>query len=117
LIIEEDIVVCKMVEGILAADGYDVTACSSIAAAEGAMERLGGSVHLVIADPTAQNSDAAKLVRKLHRTQKGLRLLSTPNQESDPITGIPAKHQAVLTKPFALSSLLYEVRSLLDVKG
>ena len=117
LIIEEDIVVCKMVEGILAADGYDVTACSSIAAAEGAMERLGGSVHLVIADPAAQNSDAAKLVRRLRRAQKGLRLLSTPNQESDPITGIPAKHQTVLTKPFALSSLLYEVRSLLDVKG
>ncbi|MBT5901908.1 MAG: PAS domain S-box protein [Opitutaceae bacterium] len=117
LIIEEDRIVGKMVEGILAADGYDVTTCTSVAAAEVAMDRLGGSVHLVIADPTAQNSDVAKIVRKLHRGQKGLRLLSTPNQDSDPITGIPAKHQTVLTKPFALSSLLYEVRSLLDVKG
>ena len=117
LIIEQDTVVCKMVEGILSADGYDVKACSSLAAAEMIIEQLHGSVHLVIADPAAQNAEVAKIVRKLHRAQKGLRLLATPNQDSDPITGPPVKHQTVLPKPFALSSLLYEVRSLLDVKG
>lgn len=117
LIIEEDPVVCKMVEGILTADGYDVTACSSVTAAELAVERLSSAVHLVIADPEAQNGEVSRVVRKLHRAQKGLRLLGIPNQETGPITGIPAKHQALLTKPFALSSLLYEVRSLLDAKG
>ena len=89
----------------------------SVAAAEMAVERLSDAVHLVIADPEGQNGEVARVVRKLHRAQKGLRLLGIPNQETDPLMGFPAKHQAFLTKPFALSSLLYEVRSLLDAKG
>ncbi|GAB5561208.1 MAG: hypothetical protein SynsKO_28550 [Synoicihabitans sp.] len=116
LIVEEDSVVCRMVEGILAADGYDVTACTSIATAEVALEKLKHAVHLVIIDPQAEQGEAAKLVRRIHRQQSGVKVLGIPNYVCDVITGLPARRQAFLRKPFALSSLLYEVRSLLDAK-
>lgn len=117
LVIEEDQVVCKMIEGILAADGYDVTACTSLATAQVAVERLNGAVHLVIADPGAGGSEMGQFMRKLYREQSGLRLLSIRTQETEPIAEIPDERQAVLPKPFALSSLLYAVRSLLDAKA
>ena len=105
-----------MLAGILTADGYDVTACSSTSTATIEIARLKNAVHLVIADPEGEDGEVAKLVRKLHRAQPGLRLLGIPNHLCDPIKGVPAKHQSMLSKPFALSTLLYDVRSLLDAK-
>ncbi len=105
-----------MVEGILTADGYDVTACNSMASAEVALDRLKNAVHLVIVDPQGERGAAATLVRKIHRAQNKVRMLGIPNYECDVIKGVPAKRQAFLRKPFALSSLLYETRSLLDAK-
>ena len=116
LIIEPDNVVRKMVEGILSADGYEIIACSSCSTAAVEIKRLKGAIHLLIADPVAEDGDVAQLARRLHRAQKGLRVLGIPNTTCDPINGVPAKHQSQLPKPFALSSLLYEVRSLLDAK-
>lgn len=114
LIIEPDNVVRKMVEGILSADGYDIIACSGCDTAAVEIKRLKGAIHLLMADPAAE--DVAQLARKLHRAQKNLRVLGIPNTACEPVPGLPAKRQAQLPKPFALSSLLYEVRSLLDAK-
>lgn len=117
LIIEPDDVVRKMVEGILSADGYEIIACSGCSTAAVEVKRLKNAIHLLIADPAAEDGNVGQLARRLHRAQKGIRVLGIPNTTCVPITGVPAKHQAQLPKPFALSSLLFEVRSLLDAKG
>ena len=114
LIIESDAVVCKMIAGILTADGYEIIACSGCSTAAVEVKRIKSAIHLMIADPIAEDGDVAQLARRLHRDQKGLRVLGIPNVACEPIPGIPAKHQCQLPKPFALSSLLYDVRSLLD---
>lgn len=117
LIIEPDTVVRKMIVGILSADGYEVIACGGCSAAAIEVKRLKGAIHLLIGDPLAENGEVAQLARRLHRAQKGLRVLGIPNMAGEPIPGFPAKSQAQLPKPFALSSLLYDVRSLLDAKA
>ena len=117
LIIESDAVVRKMIAGILTADGYDIIACSGCSTASVEVKRIKSAIHLMIADPIAEEGDVAHLARRLHRAQKGLRVLGIPNTACESITGIPAKHQSQLPKPFALSSLLYDVRSLLDAKS
>jgi two-component system, cell cycle sensor histidine kinase and response regulator CckA len=116
LIIEPDTVVRKMIAGILSADGYEVIAESCCSTASIALKRVKTGIHLLIADPMSEDGDVARLARRLHRTQKGVRLLAIPNTKSKPIKDIPAKRQSQLPKPFALSSLLYDVRSLLDAK-
>lgn len=116
LIIEADSVISKMLEGILGADGYDVHCCVSCSSAEVELGRMAGGVHLIIADPVAEDGAASQLARRIKRAQKDLRLLNIPSMPVEPVTGIAAAHQATLTKPFALSTLLYEVRSLLDAK-
>ncbi len=116
MIIEPDTVVRKMLEGILSADGYEVHGCASCSSAEIELKKTPGGIHLLIADPLAENGETAVLARRLNRAQKGVRLLSIPSVPTGPVTGIAAAHQITLQKPFALSTLLYEVRSLLDAK-
>lgn len=114
LVVEEDDVVRKMVSGILTADGYDVIATASSATALLEVKRRAQAVHLVITDPTHPHDDIELMVRTLHDCQAGLRVLCTPNQDMAPIDWLRRSRQLVLPKPFALSTLLHEVRRLLD---
>ncbi len=114
LVLEDDDVVRKMVAGILGADGYVVIAVPSAASALVELKRLGKAVHLIIADHTEPTGDVRTLIRKLHRSQTGLRVLSTCNRDTRPLRNIAAHRQAILPKPFALSTLLQDVRKLLD---
>ncbi len=114
LVVEEDNVVRKMVEGILTADGYDVIATASPAAALVEIKRLAKAVHLVIADTSDPSTDTIDMIRSLHHAQTGLRVLCTPHRESPPIDFIHKRRVLTLPKPFALSTLLHDVRRLLD---
>ena len=117
LVVEEDNVVRKMVAGILTADGYDVIAQASPAAALISVKHSKTPVHLVIADTSAPTGDTFDMIRTLQRDQPGLRVLCTPNQDAPPITFLPSSRQMTLAKPFALSSLLHDVRKLLDAEA
>jgi two-component system, cell cycle sensor histidine kinase and response regulator CckA len=114
LLVEDDDVVRKMVEGILAADGYDVIAVASPAFALSEVRRLGKALHLVIADCAERSREVERMVRTLDENQAGLRVLCTPNHEGKPMRGFDERRHRVLVKPFALSTLLREVRSFLD---
>jgi two-component sensor histidine kinase len=117
LIIEADTVIRKMLEGILSADGYEVLGSGSCCGAETELKKANnGNVHMLIADPLADNGEAQLLARRLNRAHKGLRLINIPSLPAEPVRGIASTHQTVLQKPFALSTLLYEVRSLLDAQ-
>jgi len=116
LIVEPDSVIRKMLDGILSADGYDVHCCASCSSARVALPKIPGKVHLLIADPHTDDGEVAQLARGLNRAQPGVRLLQIPSVPAEPCNGIAATRQVMLPKPFALSTLLYEVRSLLDAK-
>ncbi len=116
LVVEDDTVVRKMVAGILTADGYDVIATSSPAAGLVEVKRQGKAVHLVIADTSDPTSDTVDMIRTLHQHQAGLRVLCTPHRDSPRIEFLTIRRQMTLPKPFALSTLLHDVRKLLDME-
>ena len=112
LIVEEDMVLRKMIAGILATDGYSVTdAPSPAAAAKKVAQGLRPQLVLI----QSCTKDGAELVRQLHATNAKLRLICTSAQTL-PVSlhGVPRSAAIHLPKPFALSTLVRGVRSLLD---
>ena len=112
LLIEDDEVVRKMVEGIFTADGYYVVAVDSPAAAQAALRRKPRHVRLVVAEVVGEGE---KFVRRLLEAEPDLRLVCCGNRDSHgPVKGLASERQAALTKPFALSELLKVARRVLD---
>ena len=110
LLIEEDEVVRKMVEGMLTADGYRVTASRSFA--DYSREPGGRPPQLVIASLTGEGE---KFVRRLSEAQPTLRVLYTSQgEEKLPVAWLPTERLACIQKPYALSELLRAARKLLD---
>ena len=113
LLIEADEVVRKMVAGMLTADGYHVTALTSMTDPMPDISAL-KSVQLLIA---SLRDDAEKVARKLAAQRPDLRILAITDYGADAaISWLPADRQAHLHKPYALSELLRATRKLLDVK-
>lgn len=107
-LVESDLVLRKMVSGILAADGYvmEEFAQPSETPADTAPD-------LLMVDCRA--SQASELARRMHARNPKLRVLSL--SINAPVTGFenfPPNTVAHLPKPFALSTLLRSVRQLLD---
>ena len=108
--IEHEEALRRMIAGILALDGYAVTEASC---AEDA-ERLGSCPQLIIADTA--NSEGRQLLQRFRAANPGLLLVSTAAEPPAwPERG--ARTLVHLSKPFALSALLQEVRGLLDAHG
>jgi DNA-binding response OmpR family regulator len=117
LVVEEDLVVRKMVAGILTADGYRVLDVATPGEALRAARAHGQPVHLVAVDSGPPGSDGEKLVRALALAHPGLRVLATGSAEPRRLDWLAPEAQGALAKPFALSELLRAIRSLLDGKG
>ena len=112
LLIEPDDVVRKMVAGILTADGYRVVAAASPGAALGELREFSRPVQLLIANIVGEGE---KFARRLHATNRGLRVLCTACPEAAATAGwLPPGRLVRLSKPFALSELLKTARKLLD---
>ncbi len=117
VLVEEDPVVSKMIAGILTSDGYRVLAADTAAKARLLVRRHRKPVDLLIIDSGRSGPAGEKFIRELHATHADLRLLHTSSSEISPVSGFSAESQGALTKPYALSTLLRAVRSLLDGKG
>lgn len=113
LIVEQDEVLRKMIAGILATDGYQVADVATPEDAGSLIKHGGLQPQLVIVHSGTRAGSS--LVRQLHAGNRGLRLITTSAQPpDDDVAGIARKRLAHLPKPFALSTLLRHVRSLLD---
>src|SRR6478736_1650174 len=110
LVIEQDEGLRKMISGILAIDGYTV---GDAATTEEAVLRPIGP-QLVIAD--THTRAGLDCLRQLLAGNRSLRVISTA-AERPGLSVLPAGRSAHLPKPFALSSLLTQVRTLLDAKA
>ena len=114
LVVEEDPVVRKMVAGILTSDGYRVIDTGTPAQAARACSAQAEPVHLIILNYGSLGGPGEKLVKKLGSRWPELCVLTTGSGDPKSVQAVPAVRQATLAKPYALSSLLREVRSLLD---
>jgi CheY-like chemotaxis protein len=112
LVVEKDVVVRKMVAGMLTSEGYRVLEAETPREALKLAREAERPIQLLIAD---LNHDGAKFARELHAGASALRLLSIGNQDIPaPVDWIEGSRQAGLSKPFALSEISRSVRSLLD---
>lgn len=113
LIIEEDLVLRKMIAGILGHDGYRVVAEATPADATAAVAAGDLKPHLVLA--SGDQPAVAALVRRLRARNRALRFISISILPPAPgRTKVPAKAMMHLPKPFELSALVAAVRTLLD---
>jgi PAS domain S-box-containing protein len=112
LLIEEDVVVRKMVAGILTADGYRVIAVPTPAAGTRDTRGLPKPVQLLISNLAGNPTVLAK---KLHAACPRLKVLCTASPAGVvPPAWLKPRNCAYLPKPYALSELLKRVRALLD---
>ncbi|MEJ1973730.1 MAG: ATP-binding protein [Lacunisphaera sp.] len=110
LLIEQDEGLRKMISGILATDGY--TVCDAPTAEEAVSRPV--KPQLIIADTATRRG--MDCLRRLRKTSTDLRFLSTAPER--PAFGRRSvDRDAHLPKPFALSSLLTQVRALLDAEA
>jgi CheY-like chemotaxis protein len=109
LLIEQDEGLRKMISGILAIDGY------SVSDAPTAEEAAARSVvpQLIIADTAA--GPGLDSLRRLQKARGGVRIISTA-AERPVLSGLSDGDVSHQPKPFALSTLLTRVRTLLDAK-
>ncbi len=107
-LVESDMVLRKMVSGILAADGYVMEEF-----AQPAETPADTAPDLLMVD--CRVGQASELARRMHGRNPQLRVLSLSMDA--PVAGFqdfPPNTVAHLPKPFALSTLLRSVRQLLD---
>ena len=115
LIVEQDDVLRKMIAGILATDGYSVTDVATAEEGAALVKAAGLRPQLVLIQSCTK--EGATLVRRLHAALPGLRLICTSPEAKTPSPHtVPRKSLIHLPKPFALSTLLRSVRTLLDAK-
>ncbi len=107
LVIEQDEGLRKMITGILSIDGY--TVCDAATAEEAISRSV--TPQLVIADTHA--AAGLEHLGRLRAGNRDLRVISTA-AERPGHAAFSAGRSAHLPKPFALSSLLTQVRALLD---
>ena len=113
MLIEADEVLRKMIVGILATDGYTVVDAATPKAAHALLGPDQPPPQLILLPATGKSGLA--LVRHLHNANPRLRLVSTAAEPpAGVLPGFPHKSIFHLPKPFALSSLMRSVRSLLD---
>jgi PAS domain S-box-containing protein len=110
-LIEDDVVLRRMVSGILAVDGYRVREfpdLKSVLSAKGLTPP-----ELVMLDCSAP--DAAKLLKRIVAKQPRLKVLAfSADSSATVLAGVAPRAVGHLPKPFALSTLLRSVRALLD---
>lgn len=114
LIVEEDTVLRKMIAGILATDGYAVT---DAATPEEAAAKVAQGLRPELVLVQSCTKSGGKLVRQLHTANPALRLICT-SAHPLPVSQhqVPPAATIHLPKPFALSTLVRGIRSLLDTK-
>ncbi|MEI6107225.1 MAG: ATP-binding protein, partial [Opitutae bacterium] len=113
LLVEADEVLRKMIAGILATDGYTVVDAATPKAAQALVELDPRQPQLVLLPATGKSGLA--LVRHLATANSRLRLISTAAEPpATTLPGFPPKSMIHLPKPFALSTLLRNIRTLLD---
>jgi PAS domain S-box-containing protein len=115
LVVEDDEVLRKMIAGILATDGYRVTAAADAKEATRALAAHPASPQLMMAQ--CNTRAAIALVRSLRHEHPRLRLICTSSEPPvNLLPDFPADALLHRPKPFALSTLLVSVRALLDGK-
>lgn len=112
LVIEDDMLIRRLLAELLRREGYEVVASNSIA--EGTAEIARSAFDLVLLDlllPDGDGLAACKRIRERHRMP--IIIVSTRNQLQDRIAGLETGADDYIVKPFEPSEVVARVRAQL----
>jgi PAS domain S-box-containing protein len=114
LLVEPDLIVTKMLSGMLAAEGYRVLEATNSSDAESVIKKERDPVHLLIIS-MGDNMECMKLLPLLRARNSGLKVLCTAYCGHEcHVDKVSGECQLYMPKPFAISEILKAVRRLLD---
>lgn len=113
LFVEDEAFVREVIGEVLRSAGYRVLTASSAAEAVSVFNACRGELQLLLTDVVLPGETGRVLAAKLLREKIGLKVLLVTGYTEE-ITGLDAKHEECLRKPFSTAVLLQRVRQLLD---
>jgi PAS domain S-box-containing protein len=116
LVVDDDDRVRELVERVLSDSGYRVVTASDSTTALQALERVGGTVQLVITDVIMPGGSGHDLALEVERRYGSVPVLYVSGYTENSVIrhGIPVGDVEFLAKPFAPTELASVVRRLLD---
>jgi DNA-binding response OmpR family regulator len=112
LIVDDDAVICEILEFNLANEGFEIACAYS---AEEALEKLTPSCSLVLLDVMMGGMSGYKLTETLRRgkNQVPVIFLTAKDTENDMLTGFSVGGDDYISKPFSIKEVVARVRAVL----
>lgn len=119
LLVEDEPVVRQMAARALQEHGYGVVAASGGTEALSTVERLDGTIHLVVTDVVMPGMDGPELARHLARLKPGIPVLFMSGYTDDDVVrrGLLEAGEPFLQKPFDPETLVERVAELVKAKN
>jgi PAS domain S-box-containing protein len=114
LVVEDEVMVQKLVVNVLKGAGYRVLAATDGKEAIALFEREKDRIALVLVDMVMPGMSGRELERRARVLKPGLRVLYTTGYAADPAEIAEIGGDRVLYKPYDRNVLLREVRGMLD---
>ena len=116
LLVEDEEMVRKLANQILATHGYQVLQAANGGAAVLTCERHLGPIHLLLTDVIMPEMSGPDLAEQLHRQRSGMRVLFMSGYTDDAIVhhGVLEEGANFIQKPFGPDALATKVRNVLD---
>jgi PAS domain S-box-containing protein len=116
LVVEDEVMVQKLVVNVLKSAGYRVLAARDGKEALALFERQMDRISLVLVDMIMPGMSGRELEQRMHALRPKLAVLYTTGYASDPNEIAELGGERVLYKPYDRNVLLREIRTMLDAK-
>jgi DNA-binding response OmpR family regulator len=112
LIVDDDVVICEILEFNLANEGYEITCAYS---AEEALEKLASPYSLLLLDVMMGGMSGYKLTETLRRNKNQVPVifLTAKDTENDMLTGFSVGGDDYISKPFSIKEVVARVKAVL----
>ena len=112
LIVDDDAVICEILEFNLANEGFEITCAYS---AEEALEKLASPFSLILLDVMMGGMSGYKLTEILRRNKNQVPVifLTAKDTENDMLTGFSVGGDDYISKPFSIKEVVARVKAVL----
>jgi DNA-binding response OmpR family regulator len=112
LVVDDEPVICEVLEFNLANEGYDITCAHS---AEDALKKLTPDYSLILLDVMMGGMSGYKLTEKLRQKKNQIPVifLTAKDTENDMLTGFSVGGDDYISKPFSIKEVIARVKAVL----